>query len=229
MSSVNPEFVHPGATLNGPQAIADGLLGSFTLGAGQFCTKLGPVLVEAGDRLRDLPLDSTRQDQADPVLTCGIHAAFEGGLRRLMDEGASMLSEGQKGAALTVVSADVWETDVTLVLANPDLTREIFVPSTLLIRHRVDAEPLAFASAMQGQPLPRCTATSRSGALPPASRRAGEEGRAPHAQPIPQRRRGVPRHCPRRALPRHHGRPHHLGGSTRHRALHPPNRLPELS
>ena len=45
MSSGNPVFVLPGALRKGPRALAKGLFGSFTLGAGQFCTKPGIVLV----------------------------------------------------------------------------------------------------------------------------------------------------------------------------------------
>ena len=48
MSSVNPVFVLPGATRRRPEEIADGLLGSFTLGVGQFCTNPGLVLALAG-------------------------------------------------------------------------------------------------------------------------------------------------------------------------------------
>ncbi len=45
MSSGNPVFVLPGALRKGPAALATSLFGSFTLGAGQFCTKPGIVLV----------------------------------------------------------------------------------------------------------------------------------------------------------------------------------------
>ena len=44
MSSGNPVFILPGALRKGPAALAQSLFGSFTLGAGQFCTKPGIVL-----------------------------------------------------------------------------------------------------------------------------------------------------------------------------------------
>src|SRR5580658_1222469 len=44
MSSTNPVFILPGALNKRAIAIAGGLQGSFTLGAGQFCTKPGLVL-----------------------------------------------------------------------------------------------------------------------------------------------------------------------------------------
>src|SRR5947199_7883391 len=43
MSSVNPVFLMPGAVRERGAALAQGLLGSFTLGVGQFCTKPGLV------------------------------------------------------------------------------------------------------------------------------------------------------------------------------------------
>src|SRR5215469_8686948 len=46
MSSGNPVFVLPGALRKGPAALAKGFFGSFTLGAGQFCTKPGIVLAQ---------------------------------------------------------------------------------------------------------------------------------------------------------------------------------------
>ncbi len=45
MSSGNPVFVLPSALRKGPAELAKNLFGSFTLGAGQFCTKPGIVLV----------------------------------------------------------------------------------------------------------------------------------------------------------------------------------------
>ena len=49
MGSVNPVFVLPGALSKRAGAIATGLQGSFTLGAGQFCTKPGLVLIPQQD------------------------------------------------------------------------------------------------------------------------------------------------------------------------------------
>ncbi len=48
MSSTNPVFILPGAMRERGETIATGLHGSFTLGAGQFCTKPGMVFIEKG-------------------------------------------------------------------------------------------------------------------------------------------------------------------------------------
>ena len=48
MSSTNPVFILPGALRERGEAIATGLHASFTLGAGQFCTKPGMVFIPEG-------------------------------------------------------------------------------------------------------------------------------------------------------------------------------------
>src|SRR4029079_2886603 len=55
MSSTNPVFVLPGALRERGESLASGLFASFTLGAGQFCTKPGMVF---------LPRDSGAQSFA---------------------------------------------------------------------------------------------------------------------------------------------------------------------
>src|SRR5690606_32917464 len=48
MGSVNPVFVLPQAAAERARDLAEGLLGSFTLGVGQFCTNPGVVLLPSG-------------------------------------------------------------------------------------------------------------------------------------------------------------------------------------
>jgi NADP-dependent aldehyde dehydrogenase len=50
MSSINPVVVFPGALEQNIEQLAAGLHGSVTLGAGQFCTNPGLVLLPKGDR-----------------------------------------------------------------------------------------------------------------------------------------------------------------------------------
>ena len=76
MSSGNPVFVLPGALRKGPNQLARNLFGSFTLGAGQFCTKPGIVLVPARSRRRRPFLDQLKalveESQPFTLLTAGI-------------------------------------------------------------------------------------------------------------------------------------------------------------
>src|SRR5580693_3075839 len=79
MSSTNPVFILPGALRERADSIAAGLYSSFTLGAGQFCTKPGlvflPALAEASDFIKRLQLCV---DESAPfhLLTAGIRSAY---------------------------------------------------------------------------------------------------------------------------------------------------------
>jgi len=53
LGSVNPVMVMPGAVRARGQRIVEGFVGSFTLGAGQFCTKPGVLLLPSGHGLTD--------------------------------------------------------------------------------------------------------------------------------------------------------------------------------
>jgi NADP-dependent aldehyde dehydrogenase len=53
LGSVNPVVVTPGAVRARGRQIAEGYVGSFTLGAGQFCTKPGLLLLPTGHGLAD--------------------------------------------------------------------------------------------------------------------------------------------------------------------------------
>lgn len=50
MSSVNPVFILPGALDERSEKIASELFGACTLGAGQFCTNPGLIILQKGDR-----------------------------------------------------------------------------------------------------------------------------------------------------------------------------------
>src|SRR5579863_6149888 len=80
MSSGNPVFVLSGALRKDPVQLAQNLFGSFTLGAGQFCTKPGIVIVPNGleaqpfvDQLKAL----VKESRPFIMLTAGIAKAYE--------------------------------------------------------------------------------------------------------------------------------------------------------
>src|SRR5579872_2135342 len=80
MSSTNPVFLLPGALRERAESIAAGLHTSFTMGAGQFCTKPGMVFLPTGpdalpfeNKLRQLVKDSTPFH----LLTKTIHSAYD--------------------------------------------------------------------------------------------------------------------------------------------------------
>ncbi len=138
MGSVNPVLILPGALNARGPAIAAGLHASFTLGAGQFCTNPGVVLVEegsAGDAFLDTLAELTAATAAGSLLTPGICQAYGKGQERLAALGAERLAEGPEGTATTAARAAVWQVSAAQALAESRLLEEVFGPSTLAVRY----------------------------------------------------------------------------------------------
>ena len=156
MSSTNPVFILPGAMRDRGESIAAGLHASFTLGAGQFCTKPGLVFYSENDggrefsnKLREL----VRSSAPFTLLTAGIHSSY----RSLIDDrkqrnSATCISEvsGALDDHTSGVGAVLFETDARSFLNDPDLGAEIFGPTTLLVRSSSRDELLSIARGLEG-------------------------------------------------------------------------------
>jgi NADP-dependent aldehyde dehydrogenase len=139
MSSTNPVFILPGALHERAENIASGLHASFTLGAGQFCTKPGMVFVGNGPDADTFArkLGELVAGSADfHLLTEAIHSSYDAAItRRKADPAVAVLAE-KLTSAPTGFSANpaVFETDADAFLGS-ELEAEIFGPTTLLVRH----------------------------------------------------------------------------------------------
>ncbi len=123
LGGVNPFVVTPRAAAARGEAIGRGLADSFTLGAGQFCTKPGLAFVPQGgdgDRLRDALTEAARGRELT-MLTDGIRRAFQAATGASSDEPA--------------VRPSVVEVDVTDLAARGDLLEEVFGPYVVLVRY----------------------------------------------------------------------------------------------
>jgi alpha-ketoglutaric semialdehyde dehydrogenase len=154
MSSTNPVFILPGALRERGEVIAAGLHGSFTLGAGQFCTKPGMVFVPQGTgadsfagKLRELVSASAPYH----LLTKAIHSSYDSAIAARKGDGAvTLVAEAPKAAADGfAVSSAVFETDAPSFLGS-DLDAEIFGPATLLVRHSSRDQVLEIARSLEG-------------------------------------------------------------------------------
>jgi NADP-dependent aldehyde dehydrogenase len=151
MSSTNPIFITAGALESRSEAIAKGLHGAVTLGMGQFCTNPGLIFLpkgEAGDAfLRDLA-EQMKQTPEGTMLTSGIGEAYTRGVAKLAASDSITLharqDAGKPGAAL-------FETQVQVLEAQPELTEEVFGPSTLVIRYENLGELSEAARGLEGQ------------------------------------------------------------------------------
>ena len=158
MSSTNPVFILPGALQERGESIAAGLHASFTLGAGQFCTKPGMVFLPHGSdsaafarRLQQLVGDSAPFH----LLTKTIHASYDSAIAgRKRDESVRLVAEGPAAADTGfAVSSALFEMDAASFLGSDlgsDLDGEIFGPTTLLVRHSSRDQVLAIARGLEG-------------------------------------------------------------------------------
>jgi NADP-dependent aldehyde dehydrogenase len=156
MSSVNPVFVLPGALNERSEEIAQGLLASFTLGVGQFCTKPGLVFTLRGpdaDAFADKLVRAVRQAEGGTMLTAGILGAFERRREELtaIDGVREMAAARAAAAGAAQVRPSVASTDAAHFLAQPLLATEVFGPFMLVVSCRDADEMLACANALEGQ------------------------------------------------------------------------------
>jgi 2,5-dioxopentanoate dehydrogenase len=148
MGSANPVFILPRALRERGESIAAGLHTSFTLGAGQFCTKPGLVFANSPEppflaRLREL----TTNGPGFSLLSSGIAEAYARGLQH---RSALPAATGPQTDTGFTAHAALLETDYASFAADPSLHEELFGPSTLLITGAGHEEMLAAARALTG-------------------------------------------------------------------------------
>jgi 2,5-dioxopentanoate dehydrogenase len=155
MSSTNPVFILPGALRERTEIIAAGLHTSFTLGAGQFCTKPGMVFLPQGsdasafaEKMRQLVAESAPFH----LLTKTIHSSYDSAIaHRKAEPAVKLVAEGRQTAADAgfAVGSVLFETDAASFLGS-DLDAEIFGPTTLLVQHSSRDQILAVARSLEG-------------------------------------------------------------------------------
>lgn len=155
MSSTNPVFILPGALRERPEQIAAGLHTSFTLGAGQFCTKPGMVFLPTGpeatpfqNKLRQLVTDSAPFH----LLTKTIHSAYDSAIAgRKQNSAVETAAEASpKESGGFSANSVLFETTAESFLGS-NLAEEIFGPSTILVQHSSRDQVLAIARSLEGQ------------------------------------------------------------------------------
>jgi 2,5-dioxopentanoate dehydrogenase len=158
MSSGNPVFILPGALRKGPAPLAQGLFGSFTMGAGQFCTKPGIVFVpgfaETPVFLEELK-SLVGQAQPFTLLTGGIAREYDRATEHRATHAsvaaeAHLLPEGQNTAAPFHAAAKLFSVPLDQLVREPHLADEIFGPDTLLVNCAGTHDYLSAARALSG-------------------------------------------------------------------------------
>ncbi len=154
MGSLNPQFVTEAAIASGVEELATGLLGSVTLGAGQFCTKPGLVFLPDSPSGRDLEAAmaaAARRIAPAPLLSHGIGSGLRDRLAELsgLPDVDVVVADQVEGAVADQVEGAVaghaggtgsWAGPSLLVThagafaATPQLREECFGPAAILVR-----------------------------------------------------------------------------------------------
>jgi alpha-ketoglutaric semialdehyde dehydrogenase len=157
MSSMNPVFVLPRAMAERAEEIAEGLLGSFTLGVGQFCTKPGLVFaVRGADTEVFLAKLATAVEKSTSgtMLSRGIRESFDRSCSQATSlQGVNRIASAAAppASAATQAAPSVATTDATTFLAHPELATEAFGPFTLIVIAEDMNQIIVCANALDGQ------------------------------------------------------------------------------
>jgi NADP-dependent aldehyde dehydrogenase len=154
MASSNPVFILPSALRADAETVAQNLFNSFTLGAGQMCTKPGIVLLpQTEETATFVGKLSALVEQAQPftLLTTGIARDY-----------AKLTTERGKQVKLAALAADtnskpacpaqaqLFTASVDEFLNVPELSEEVFGPDTLLVHCESPNEYLRVARGLDG-------------------------------------------------------------------------------
>ncbi|MDQ8183982.1 aldehyde dehydrogenase (NADP(+)) [Pelagicoccus sp. SDUM812002] len=155
MSSVNPVFVMPGALQERGSDIGTELHGSCTLGAGQFCTKPGLVVVQQSSEataLIEQMTESFSQSPAGILLTGGGVKAVSKAVEQLKAAGAKLLAGGKiADTAHFGYEPTLLTVDGSTFLGSPnELQSEAFGAVCLVAVAKDAEEMLAIASTIEG-------------------------------------------------------------------------------
>lgn len=155
MGSTNPVFILPDTLAKNTKELAATMANSVNLGAGQFCTNPGILVLEKGAaaNLFLAELKTTfAQLQPATMLNEGIHQAYE------INKTACLKEQGVFNYFQSESKAENWEGNPAFAtvsaknfLKNEQLHQEVFGPFTLLVLCEDNKELLEVANNLSGQ------------------------------------------------------------------------------
>jgi NADP-dependent aldehyde dehydrogenase len=155
MGSVNPVFILPNAMKERGESIAQGMLQSFTLGAGQFCTNPGLTISNASKDTDGFikKIGELASDSAPGTMLSGeIKSNFMDWVRRFNSHaGVDQIVSGEGTLEGNKVQAKLFNTTGEVFMKNPDLAEEVFGPSTTMVSTSGRQEMISIAKKMEGQ------------------------------------------------------------------------------
>lgn len=167
LSSVNPVFVLSGALTERGDAIADDFCGSCLMGAGQFCTNPGIVVVPQGSIGNAFVEAVAQRFQAAAVgtlLSEGVRKSFAAGIRTLVEAGAVLVVGGKPGGGSGVSFNNTLLTvDGQRFLEDPEVFQtEAFGNGSLFVLADGQDQMAAIAESLEGN-LTGCVYSDTNG------------------------------------------------------------------
>jgi NADP-dependent aldehyde dehydrogenase len=151
LGSVNPVFITKAAAAARAKDIAQGFLGSFTMSAGQFCTKPGVLFVPERSTLPGLLRTSSLAAPA-PLLNPRIQEGFTEILQELMSHPDVQILASSGDALADPPAPSLLTTSIDRLLADPEsLFRECFGPAAMVVTYSDESQLLDVASMIDGQ------------------------------------------------------------------------------
>ncbi|WP_028245665.1 aldehyde dehydrogenase family protein [Pseudoclavibacter soli] len=176
LGSLNPVFITEQAAAGRPEQIVEQFVASFTLGAGQFCTKPGLLLHPADSGIRALLAEASLPPAAQ-LLNPRIQSGFTQSLSELeLQPGVAPL---QRSTASTdnPPAPTLLATDIETVLTNAELLHEVFGPAALVVSYTDEQQLVELAERLPGQLTATLIADEDDRIAPPLiatlTRRAG--------------------------------------------------------
>jgi len=155
MSSVNPVFVFPGASMAYADTIAAGLHASITGSVGQLCTKPGLIFVlkdAATEHWIDTLAALVSRGAPGTMLTASIHSACQRGLaERTAIDGVTLLAQAALPPGTAGAGAALMAVEVDTFLRISALQEEIFGPTSLIVYCSAPRDYLRCARSLEGQ------------------------------------------------------------------------------
>ena len=154
MGSTNPVFFLPKKLQENGSSLALAYVSSVTMGVGQFCTNPGVAVVQQSSEAQAF-IDEAGKVIADskpaPMLTQGIQRAFTTGIDKLsQNTGVELLAQAISTESFADGTPVLLKTSADAVLANPELTEEVFGPGSLIIEASSREQMLSVARELEG-------------------------------------------------------------------------------
>ncbi|HTH82323.1 MAG TPA: aldehyde dehydrogenase (NADP(+)), partial [Mucilaginibacter sp.] len=154
MGSTNPVFILPEMMRNQADDFAKGFAGSVTLGVGQFCTNPGMLIYEGSDSGKEFTIkleEHFQQTNPGVMLAANIYKAYKKGVKHHLEtHGVKILAKGHHSDDLNMASPVLFKTDSSVLHKHPNLSEEIFGPSSLVVEAESKKDMLKIAKNLTG-------------------------------------------------------------------------------